>query len=266
MAELSLKLVNLSWSSSVGGFVFGPVSAVAEQDSFIALVGPNGSGKSTLLNLVSGLLHSESGQICYSGTEWEKWSARMRGRHIAFLSQEPEKPFGFSVRDYIALGRFPHLGPFRRLGAADRRGIASEMEAWGLKTMEDRSVSTLSGGEFQKVRLARALVQEPKILLMDEPGNHLDLASRMDILHRLKKEAGKGKSVIAVLHDINDALLYADRVWLLSKGKLHLSGLPSRVLSPETLNAVYGVSLTTFKNSEGVTMLGSPSINRSSPD
>jgi len=257
MAELSLRISNLCWSPSEGGFEFGPVSEVAEQGCFIALVGPNGSGKTTLLNLLSGLLNSETGQICYSGTEWKNWSARKRGRHMAFLSQAPEKPFGFSVRDYIALGRFPHLGPFRRPGAADRLSISSEMEAWGLKAMEERSVSTLSGGEFQKVRLARALVQEPKILLMDEPGNHLDLTSRMDILRRLKREAERGKTVIAVLHDINDALLYADRVWLFAEGKLHLSGLPSRILSPETLNEVYGISLEAFKNPKGVTMLGS---------
>lgn len=266
MAEVSIAVENVRWTHNSGGFEFGPVSAVAERGHFIALVGPNGAGKSTLLNLLSGLLDPPFGKVKYSGKDGRQWSPRERGRHIAFLSQEPEKPFGFAVEDYVGLGRFPHLGPFRSPGIADWHLVAREMEQWGLTPLRKRSVSTLSGGEFQRVRLARALVQNPVVLLLDEPGNHLDLAGRMGILKRLQEEAGKGRCVIAVLHDINDALLYADQVWLVADGELLSTGTPAEVLRPEKLNAIYGINLSTFRSGEGLMMLGVPSANRSLPD
>jgi iron complex transport system ATP-binding protein len=266
MAEVPIAVENVYWTHKSGGFEFGPVSAVAERGHFIALVGPNGAGKSTLLNLLSGLLVPPVGVVKFSGRDCKHWSPRERGRQIAFLSQEPEKPFGFSVEDYVALGRFPHLGPFRSPGRSDRQLVEQEMEQWGLTPLQYRSVSTLSGGEFQRARLARALVQNPAVLLLDEPGNHLDIAGRMEILNRLQKEAGGGRTVIAVLHDINDALLYADQVWLLAGGELRFTGSPAEVLTPEKLKSVYGITLTTFNNGDGLTMLGVPPFSRSLPD
>lgn len=263
MAEIPIAVENVCWTHNSGGFEFGPVTAAAERGHFIALVGPNGAGKSTLLNLLSGLLKPPVGVVKFSGRDSRHWSPRERGRHIAFLSQEPEKPLGFSVQDYVAMGRFPHLGPFRGPGRSDRQLVDLEMEQWILTHLRHRSVSTLSGGEFQRVRLARALVQNPAVLLLDEPGNHLDIPGRVEILNRLQKEAGGGRTVIAVLHDINDALLYADQVWLLARGELRCAGSPAEVLKPDKLKSVYGISLTTFSSREGLTMLGVPPFSRS---
>jgi len=266
MAETAVSLENVCWQPSHGSFRFGPVSVKTGEGLFIALVGPNGAGKSTLLNLVSGILSGKEGEISIYGKSLEAWSARERGRLMAFLSQDPERPFGFPVKEYIGLGRFPHIGPFRNLGEKDRDIVDSEIRAWGLEDLKDRSVTGLSGGEFQRVRLARALAQEPGILLLDEPGNHLDLSSRTGILNRLRDEARAGRCVIAVLHDVNDALLYADQVWLVAAGRLLKKGTPTEVLQPDLLADVYGVNLVPFKNVENLVMLGVPSSNTSLQD
>ncbi len=178
---------------------------------------------------------------------------------MAFLSQDPERPFGFPVYEYVALGRFPKNGPFRDVDSSDRKLIESELAEWGLTELAERSVTSLSGGEFQRVRLARSLCQEPGLLLLDEPGNHLDLPSRMGILERLKKDASSGRCIMAVLHDVNDALLYADEVWLMNKGRIIATGDPSEVLNTESLAKVYGLKLSRFRNDEGLEMMGVPS-------
>ncbi len=260
MAETAVTLNNITWRPPLGSFDFGPVRAVAESGKFIALVGPNGAGKSTLLNLVSGIISGRGGSIEIFGKSMKERTARERGRLMAFLSQDPERPFGFPIREYIGLGRFPHVGPVRNLGTKDRSIVDAEIKAWGLESLNNRSVTGLSGGEFQRVRLARALAQEPGILLLDEPGNHLDLSSRTGILNRLKQEAQSGRCVIAVLHDVNDALLYADQVWLIAGGRLLKTGEPQEVLDPVRLAEIYGVELVPFNSHDGLMMLGVPSI------
>lgn len=263
MADLPVSLKDITWRPKNGKFHLGPVSVDAEPGKFIALVGPNGAGKSTLLNLVSGILNPDEGYLNLFGKALADWAPRERGRLMAFLSQDPERPFGFPVREYIGLGRFPHIGPFRNAGETDRNIVSAELSAWGLEDLEHRPVTNLSGGEFQRVRLARALAQEPKLLLLDEPGNHLDLSSRMGILNRLNQEARKGRCIMAVLHDVNDALLYADEVWLVADGQLLCSGKPDEILEPGRLEHIYGMKLLPFTSAEGLTMLGTPSANRS---
>jgi iron complex transport system ATP-binding protein len=263
MAETTVTFDKVKWQPQTGNFKFGPVSVTAEAGKFIALVGPNGAGKSTLLNLVSGIISPQDGQLELFGKSHGDWTSRERGRLMAFLSQDPERPFGFPVNEYIGLGRFPHLGPFRNPGERDKSIISDEISAWGLDSLETRSVSNLSGGEFQRVRLARALAQEPKLLLLDEPGNHLDLSSRTSILNRLCQEARSGRCVMAVLHDVNDALLYSDEVWLVADGQLQCSGTPLEVLEPERLARIYDIKLTPFTNEDGLMMLGVPSVSKS---
>ena len=259
MADVAVSVKDVTWQPRYGTFQFGPVRALAEKGKFIALVGPNGAGKSTLLNLISGILSGIEGDIEIFGKSINEWTSRERGQHVAFLSQDPERPFGFPIEEYIGLGRFPHIGPFRNLGKKDRLIVESEIEAWGLSSLKKRSVTGLSGGEFQRVRLARALAQEPGILLLDEPGNHLDLSSRTGILNRLRAESGRGRCVIAVLHDVNDALLYSDEVWLINGGRILNIGKPDVVLQPELLKEIYGVNLVPFFSSKSGIMLGVPS-------
>ncbi len=256
MAEAAVELSRACWEPEKGKFRFGPVDAEADEGRFIALVGPNGAGKSTLLNLIGGVIKAAGGSVSLFGKSPGQWPPRERGRLMAYLSQDPERPFGFPVFDYVAFGRFPIDGPFRPLSAEGRRIVEGELTSWGLSELADRPVTTLSGGEFQRVRLARSFCQEPRLLLMDEPGNHLDLSSRTGILERLRSQAALGRCVISVLHDVNDALLYADEVWLLSGGSLVEKGEPSEVLNPERLEGIYGLKLSRFRNADGVEMLG----------
>ena len=256
MADPVVELRNLCWSPAKGSFRFGPSDAEAQSGEFIVVVGPNGAGKSTLLKLIAGLLDPDRGEVLLSGKMPRSMGSRERGRRMAFLSQDPERPFGFGVEDYVGLGRYPINGAFRGPDEQDRDIIRREIRFWGLESLTDRSVSNLSGGEFQRVRLARSLCQEPELLLLDEPGNHLDLSSRMDILNRLKADAAGGRCVVAVLHDINDALLFADTVWLMSNGTIIGQGRPESVLDRQTLEDLYGLQLNEFRSESGMVMLG----------
>ena len=269
MADYSIHCRDAAWRPKNGDYVLGPITVTANAGRFVALVGPNGAGKSSLLNLLGGINIPRQGSVTLNGVSPVSLSPMKRGRELAYLSQDPERPFGFPVSEYIGLGRFPHVGAFGRFSKADRELVEKEMEIWGLSAFRNRSVTTLSGGEFQRVRLARALVQEPRVLLFDEPGNHLDMASRTSILQRLKREAGNGRCVLAVLHDVNDALLYADEVWLLGGGKIVSSGIPGDILHPDLLAEIYAVQLNRFVGQDGRIMLGAAlpgeQANRSLP-
>ena len=253
-----IRASNLTWQPPYGSFILGAMEFNAHAGQFIAIIGPNGSGKSSLIRLTAGIISPTGGSIHVLGRSPGEWHPQKRGKTMAYLAQIPERPFGFSVWDYTALGLFPHLGPFRSMQTADREWVGQEIEAWHLGNLVNRPVTGLSGGEFQRVRLARALVQNPRILLLDEPANHLDIGGKTDILTRLKKESANGRTVLAILHDLNDALLYADEVWLISEGRLVRVGPPGDVLRPEILETVYGIRLVPFKDEQGGLMLGSP--------
>lgn len=259
MAKFPLCLRNLTWKPKFGQFELGPISLDIPDGRFIALLGPNGVGKSSLLRLLSGILRPKNGRVDLFGKNYVMWKPRERGRLVAFLSQESENPFGFPLAEYIGLGRFPHLGAFKGMTVEDREIVDKEIEAWGLSEFRMRPVSNLSGGEFQRARLARALAQQPRILLLDEPASHLDLLSKVRIFSRLREEAGKGKCILAAIHDVNDAILCADEVWLLKNGKVLDSGSPPKVLKTSRLADIYGIELTRFVSADGRMMLGIPS-------
>ena len=261
MVRTFFNVRDLTWKPRFGQFKLGPISLDIPDGKFIVLLGPNGVGKSSLLKILSGILRPSSGRIALLGKNYDMWKPRERGKLVAFLAQESENPFGFPLVEYIGLGRFPHLGSFKRMGVEDRRIVDSEIEAWGLGDFRMRPISNLSGGEFQRARLARALAQQPKILLFDEPANHLDVLSRVRILSRLRQEARKKKCILAAIHDVNDAMLYADEVWLLNNGRILDSGPPSRVLQSSRLADIYDIELTRFFSADGRMMFGvSPNL------
>jgi len=258
MAELPFRLKDLTWKPNFGQFELGPISLDMPNGRFTALLGPNGAGKSSLLKLLSGILKPTNGRVELFGRKYDMWKPRERGRMAAFLSQESENPFGFPLVEYVGLGRFPHLGAFRRMNAEDRRIVDSEIDAWGLGKFRMRPVSNLSGGEFQRTRLARAFVQQPRILLFDEPASHLDLPSKVRIFRRLKEEARRGRCILAAIHDVNDAILCADELWFMKNGRILDRGSPSIVLKFSRLADIYDIELTRFVSADGRMMLGLP--------
>ena len=211
---------------------------------FLAVAGPNGSGKSTLVRALSGVLRPRAGRVSLQGRDLAGVAPREAARAIAVVAQESAVDFDFSCEEIVLMGRTPHLGRFQREGPADLAAARAAMERTGTWEFRERPVLELSGGERQRVFLARAFAQEPRILLLDEPTSHLDLAYQVGILRLARALAVERKvAVLAVMHDLNLAAAYADRMALLHRGALAAAGTVEEVLREDRLREVYGAEL-----------------------
>jgi iron complex transport system ATP-binding protein len=222
----------------------GPISLRIDIGQCWAVVGPNGAGKSTLLRLIAGLYAPQAGRIELSGRDLAGYSRRARARQIAFVPQRADCDFELSVREVVLMGRFPHRS-FGFFESAEDHRLAEEAMA-RTTTLEfaDRPISTLSGGEAQRVHIAAALAQRPPLLLLDEPTASLDLQHERLIFELLARQAGDNRlAVVVVTHDINLAADFCTHALLLHQGKAIASGPPQTVLRPDLLNPVYGVDL-----------------------
>ncbi|HEX7120540.1 MAG TPA: ABC transporter ATP-binding protein [Longimicrobiales bacterium] len=216
------------------------VDVVVPAGSLYAILGPNGSGKSTLLRLLLGALAPSAGAVLYDGRPVGDWSRRALARRVGVVAQGEEAVFPLSVRELVAMGRYPHLGAWRREGAADRRAIEDAMARCDVADLADRPVSTLSGGERQRARIARALAQQPAALVLDEPTASLDVKHEMAIFELLGTLAERdGVTVVLVTHNLNLAARYAHRLLLLDRGRPAAEGAPGRVLRRSILESVY---------------------------
>ncbi|HEX7091117.1 MAG TPA: ABC transporter ATP-binding protein [Longimicrobiales bacterium] len=205
-----------------------------------AILGPNGSGKSTLLKVLLGVLAPQAGEAWYAGRRLAEWSRRELARRVGVVPQSEELAFPITVRDLVAMGRYPHLGPWRRETAADRQAIEEAMARCDVLELADRPLATLSGGERQLVRIARALAQQPDTLVLDEPTAALDIRHEMEIFERVASLAAAGRvTVVLVTHNLNLAARYAARMLLLDRGRVAAEGEPAAVLTRETIERVY---------------------------
>ncbi len=222
--------------------VLHDVSLGVQAGEVLALIGPNGSGKSTLIRAVSGVVPIEAGEVQIDGRALGQLSTMERARYLAVVPQARNMPPAFSVYETVLLGRTPYLGWLGRAGESDHERVRYALERTQMTSMADRMIGELSGGEQQQVLLARALAQDTPVLLLDEPTTHLDLQHRESLVH-LVRELAKGRdlAVLMVLHDLNLASLYADRISLLVQGRIEAEGTPSEVLTEETLSRVYSV-------------------------
>jgi len=207
----------------------------------IGLIGPNGAGKSTLVRAIAGLVASE-GTILIDGAPVASIALRERARRIAYLPQGQAVHWPLTVERVVALGRLPHLAPFARPGEAEGAAIERALERTDLVALRDRPIDQLSGGERARVLLARALAVEASLLLADEPLAALDPSHQIEVMALLRAEAGRGATVIAVLHDLTLAARWCDRLLLIDHGKLVADGSPREVLTADHIRAVYGVS------------------------
>ncbi len=218
------------------------VSFSLNKGEVFALIGPNGAGKSTLLKAISGVLPTLSGSVWVNGKNITSLSERARARKLAVVPQARSLPAGFTVYQTILMGRTAYLDWFGSPGAKDDALVRSAMEQARISHLEKRHVDTLSGGEQQRVLLARALAQDTPALLLDEPTTHLDLQHQAGLLNLVRELAcERDLCVFVVLHDLNWASLYADRVGLLLNGQLHSVGTPDNVLTSELLSFVYQI-------------------------
>jgi iron complex transport system ATP-binding protein len=240
-SAISIRDLSFSYEPGVSCFMEG-LSLEIEQGSVCALLGPNGSGKTTLLLLILGMLRPVKGglEIC-SGSL--KGKQRVPKHLVGLVPQEESVAFGLSVSEYVLLGRAPHLGLFEQPGEADKELAARALEMVGILDLKDRAVPSLSGGERQLAMVARVLVQESHIMLLDEPTSHLDLGNTRRILDLMRLLKQSSKTVVFSTHDPNAAAAIADHVILMKKGKILSSGSPADTLTPEYLSMLYGVNV-----------------------
>jgi iron complex transport system ATP-binding protein len=211
----------------------------------LALVGPNGAGKSTLIRAISGVLPARAGSIQLDAVDILKWRPADRARRIAVVPQAVQLPEAFTVAEIVMMGRTPHLPLWGGESQRDCAVAWDAMRRTGVDDLAERRVDEISGGERQRVVIARALTQEPRVLLLDEATAHLDLKHQVAILELVRALAREqGLAVLATLHDLNQAALYADRVALLAHGEVRALGRPAEVLTAAHLSAVYGLPVT----------------------
>jgi iron complex transport system ATP-binding protein len=207
----------------------------------VALVGPNGAGKSTLARAAAGLQRTAAGTVRWSGEDVRTLRGRRLARLRAFIPQRGRVPDGVRVRDAVAIGRSPHVGAFQRETRADREAVERAMVRAGVGELGDRLLSTLSGGELQRVQIAVALAQEAPALLADEPTAHLDLGASAAVAGLLRSLADDGLGVLLVVHDLALAAAVADEVVVMSRGRIVATGAAQDVLDAERLAGVWGV-------------------------
>ena len=213
----------------------------------LGLLGANGSGKTTLLNCVSGHVPIRSGSITFDGHSIAQLAPRQRARRVSVVPQTYDLPAGFTVRELVSMGRHPHVGFFTAPTKRDEEAVDKALRALALGAAARTPVDQLSGGERQMVVLAMALAQEAQLLLLDEPTTHLDVRHQAQLMETIRSVSrGSGVAALAVLHDINLARRYCDRVLLLSSGRLAGNGPPSEVLSAAALGSCYGVPPSFF--------------------
>lgn len=219
------------------------VSLHVREGSLIGLIGPNGAGKSTLLRVMAGLLPPSRGRVLLEGRPLHTLAAKERARSIAVVSQNPQMGFGFTVRDVVEMGRYPYRDRLSPLGAADADVVAQAMEVAGVSHLRERRITTLSGGERQRTFLARAIAQQPRILLLDEPTANLDIRYQLEILSLIQVLNRRERlTVVMAVHDLTLALHYCDALVALSEGRIAASGAPAEVMTPELIYEVFGVA------------------------
>ncbi len=241
MAAIEINHVSVGYRERI---VLRDIHCEIAPGEILGVVGPNGVGKSTLVKAVSGVLPLHEGEIRIHGRLVQSLSPAERAQTVAVVPQAVQLPGAFSVLQVVLMGRTPYLGWLGREGERDWEAAWQALERAGASHLADRPVGELSGGEQQKVLIARALAQTPGALLLDEPTAHLDLKHQDEVLQLVRSLAiDEGLSVLITLHDLNLVARFTDRVALLSGGRVFKVGLPAEVLLPEDLAKVYGMEI-----------------------
>ncbi len=230
--------------------ILDDVSIDVSPGQWVGILGPNGAGKSTLLRIMAGVLPASAGVALFDGKAIQQWPGRERARQLAFLPQRTDLSFPFQVREVVAMGRAPYLERWQSEGTEDEEIIQQAMQLTEISQLADRNVLTLSGGEFQRVMLARALAQKPAFLLLDEPTTSLDMRHQFAVVDVLTALVQHGVTVVSVLHDLNLAASACASVVLLQAGQVHAAGPPRAVLTVDAIRAVYEVEIALGENPE----------------
>ncbi|NLJ55718.1 MAG: ABC transporter ATP-binding protein [Firmicutes bacterium] len=225
------------------------INLTVQAGEFFSLIGPNGSGKSTLFKILGGLANPRRGEVLYEGQTLQKINARNRARCIAVVHQKSAQAMPFTCLESILLGLHPHRGRFEAISPAQYQQVQQLMKLTDTLKLAGKLITQISGGEQQRVALCRALVQKPKVLLLDEAMSELDVAARMQMSGLLKKLCtGKKLTVLAIYHDLNLAYRFSDKIYVLKEGACASFGPPAEVMTKDLFRRVFRVQAEVFAN------------------
>ena len=239
-----VEIKNLSYKTK-DKVILDNISIKFPEKKFIGIIGPNGAGKSTLLKNIYRVLNPSSGDIFIDNKNIKNITGKERAKKIAVLSQEDREDFDFNIEDIVKMGRYPYKNIFENYSKNDKEIALKMLKKVGMENYVGRSFKELSGGEKQRVLIARVLAQDTPILILDEPTNHLDIGYQLQLLHLIKH---LDKSVISALHDLNVASLFCDYIYILKDGKLIAEGTPEEVLNKENLKNIFNIECYIGKN------------------
>lgn len=243
---LEINQLSVTYGSKM---ILKNISLTAHASQVLAVVGPNGAGKSTLIKASSGVLPAKSGRICVAGKDIARLNAAKRARMIAVVPQARSLPSAYSVYQAVLLGRTPHIDWLGHPKLHDHQQVTQALELTHTLDLSERRIGELSGGEQQRVLLARAIAQQTPVLLLDEPTTHLDLKHQTNFLNLIRKLAVEQKlAVMLVIHDLNLGSLYSDRVALIMDGQIQAIGAPKEVLNEANLQKVYQIPVHIMKH------------------
>ncbi len=242
-SRLPLKVDRLHFSYTDDEVLCG-ITGEFYEGTFYSIVGPNGSGKTTFLKLLAGINTDYTGEIKLFGDDMITLTNKGIACRLSFVPQMFNIQYAFTVEEVIAMGRYPYRNRFSAMTKEDRRAIETAIEETNLGSLRHRYVDALSGGELQRVIIARAIAQDTDIILLDEPISHLDIHYQHEIVVLLKRLCReRNKTVVAVLHDLNVTMNHCDHIFLLKDGVIAIQGEPKKVLTPEAIKKVYGLQV-----------------------
>lgn len=229
--------------------VLNGVSFNVKKGEFISIIGPNGSGKSTLLKILNNLYNPCEGKIFIDGNDIKSFKKRDLAKKMGLVLQDTNIDYEFTVEDIVLMGRHPHKGRWEKEDANDYKIVNESLEMTDTTYLKDRIITEVSGGERQRVMIAKALAQKPSIILLDEPTSHLDINHQVEILKLLKRmNKENGTTIILVIHDINLGIRYSDKVILLNEGKIVEMGDAEKVITKENVEMTYNINVAIERN------------------
>jgi len=244
---VTLSAKNLHWSAG-GATILSDVSLDVRPGEFLGIIGPNGSGKTSLMSLMSGIRKPQAGAVLLDGRPLSGHGRQAVARRIAFVEQQAETTERITARQAVELGRTPYLGALTPWSRTDDAIVDRALEEVDMAHFAGRLWHTLSGGERQRLHIARALAQQSPILLLDEPTNHLDIGHQISLLQLVREQE---LTVVAALHDLNHAAMFCDRIAVMQGGRIVALGTPAKVLEPQRLLEVFGVTVDVERDSAG---------------
>ncbi|QIB26450.1 ABC transporter ATP-binding protein [Caloranaerobacter azorensis] len=246
--QMAIEVESLYFSYG-DSLILRDINFKIKKGEFVSIIGPNGSGKSTLLKNMISIYKPNRGSIKIDGKEIREYKAKELAKKVAIVPQDTNIAYDFSVFDVVIMGRNPYLGRFQSESYKDFQIVEDSLKLTDTLHLKDKSINQISGGERQRVIIARALAQEPEIMLLDEPTSHLDINHQIEILSLLKKlNTEKSMTIIIVIHDINLAARYSSKMILLNKGEIISIGKPREVITYENIEMAYNLNVVITEN------------------